>query len=146
MINFSLKSAVIFTFTLVFLTACGPRSLSAGGNQVRVYNSVPTSSCKFVGNISNPGVHDNLNLTASEDEMKKDDINYLKNEGARLGANVVVLVTHTSYQTQIKRYGKLAAHSKSPYMTVTSHKVTAKAYKCDNAQNINSGVNIYHSP
>lgn len=107
-----------------FLIGCAPRTLTSSAENVHLYSSTP-KSCKFMGDILNSSVHRDLFLGSSVADIQKDDINFLKNEGAKLGANVVVLVSHSSYQTKLKQFGKQPTS-----ITVNEHSVAAKAYDC----------------
>lgn len=116
------------------VTGCAPRSLNAGAESVHLSDYMVPKSCKFVGNIMNSNVHGDLYLESSIADLQKDDINFLKNEGAKLGANIVVLTSHISHETKIKTYGKTPRS-----ITVNEHSVIAKAYRCSSAFAPSSG-------
>lgn len=107
------------------LVGCAPRSLNTDAENIHIYNSRAPKSCKFLGNIMNSSVHSDLNFSSSTADLQKDDINYLKNEGAKLGANVVVLVSHTSYETTRKGFGK-----RPTTITFNEHSIVGRAYRC----------------
>jgi len=105
------------------VVGCAPRRLNSGGENVYLYSQAP-NSCKYLGYITNPSVHKNLDLRSSFKDIQNDDINFLKNEGAGLGANVVVLVSEK--RTEAKRY-----YVRSPkYFIIYEHFVSANAYFC----------------
>lgn len=108
-----------------FLVSCTPRTLNTGAESVHVYDYRTPKSCKFLGNITNQSVHSDLSFSSSAADLQKDDINYLKNEGSKLGANVVVLVSHTSYESTKKGYGKHPAT-----ITFNEHSIVGRAYRC----------------
>lgn len=114
-----------FLFILGSIVSCAPRTLNTDAENIHIYNSRVPKSCKFLGNIMNPSVHRDLNFSASAADLQKDDINYLKNEGAKLGANVVVLVSHTSYETTRKGFGK-----RPTTITFNEHSLVGRAYRC----------------
>ena len=109
----------------VFLVGCAPRTLNAGAQNVHLYDYLAPKSCKFMGDIVNSNVHGDLYLGSSVADLQKDDVNFLKNEGAKLGANVVVLVSHESYGIEKKRLGK---HPST--ITINEHSVMGRAYYC----------------
>lgn len=114
----------------LFIYGCGPRSLRSGAENVQIYSYHAHKSCRFLGDIINPSVHKNLNLSSSIEDIQKDDMNFLKNEGARLGANVVIISNHHTYQTKIKRYGRQIILKGD--LTINEHYIEAKAYICPN--------------
>lgn len=129
---------LFFILMIELITSCASRELTLGAEKVYLY-SQPPKSCKFLGYITNPNVHGNSALGASNQDLKKDDINFLKNEGSKLGANVVVLNTHT--RNEIKR----RAGGKTPiYTTSIEHNVSASAYLCPPSMlhKAKQGVNI----
>ena len=107
-------------FTIFIISGCATRELTAGGSNVSLYSQAP-KSCKFLGAISNPNVHENLDLRENEE---KDHINYIKNESARLGGNAVVI--SSLIRTKVKRYYVRSSN----YFMMESHAITAHAYYC----------------
>ena len=134
-----------------FLVGCGPRTLNMGAENIHLYDSRNMKSCKFVGDIVNPSVHADLYLSSSVEDLQKDDINFLKNEGAKLGANVVVLVSHASYETKLKLYGGKAAQQPR-FITINEHSIIGKAYNCPSGlvpntrQKSTNHVKIHETP
>lgn len=122
---------VIFS-VIIFLIAsmmigCVPRSLEPGAQNVAIFyaksNQIPRN-CKFLGKISNKDVHgEKLQFTwGLEKNLEADDINFLKNEGLKLGANVVVFEKH---QTLIERHQHGPRHS-----DISAHVIEGSAYLC----------------
>ncbi len=142
-IFFSLSALLISGF----IVGCAPRSLNAGAENVHLSDYMVPKSCKFMGDIMNSNVHGDLYLESSIADLQKDDINFLKNEGAKLGANIVILTSHVSHETKIKAYGKTPRS-----ITVNEHSVIAKAYRCSSAlmpasgKSLNTHVKISETP
>ena len=63
-------------------------------------------------------------LQASLADLEKDDINFLKNKGAELEANIVVLGTHEAVATQRQ------LPKQSLYSTIYRHRIYAYASRC----------------
>ncbi|MHB1948630.1 MAG: DUF4156 domain-containing protein [Gammaproteobacteria bacterium] len=112
-----------------FIAGCASRSLEPGAENIGVipdHHAQIPSGCKFLGKISGNNIHSE-NVFISQKALEQDDINFLKNESNKLGANVVtfnqhqVIVTeHQSYQPkhQLRKYN------------VTTHNVEGNAYLC----------------
>lgn len=99
---------------------CSVRQLTAGGKNVALYEHAP-KSCKLLGTISNPNVHEYLDLRENEE---KDHINYIKNESAKLGGNAVIITA--LIKTKVKRYYVRS----SGFFMIENHAITAQAYLC----------------
>lgn len=118
---------VHFLFIVCIIGAiggCGPRQLALGGESVHLSNESVPQSCQFLENITHSNVHGDMFLQASLKDLEKDDINFLKNEGAKLEANIVVLGTHEAIatQTQVPKHPL--------YYTIYRHRIYAHAYRC----------------
>lgn len=119
---------LIWTFlTISLLVGCGPRMLETGAENISIQTKAASLSkeCKFIGIISGTDVHENMDLRSSPQELKLDDVNFLKNEGKKLGANVIVLKQHQISTKEIKGPGKGRS-----YITVTPHNIEGDAYFC----------------
>jgi hypothetical protein len=84
----------------------GPRVLEPGAENVKIIKvtTILPKSCKFLGEISNDNVHGNMDILAPQKALKSDDIIFLKNEGNKLGANLVVFKQHrTTYVPEYRR-------------------------------------------
>lgn len=117
-------SALLAFFIILLISGCGTlRQLNPEGERVRLYTSYPTQSCKFLGTITNSNVHEAF---GNQQELNMDTNNYLRNEGAKLGANVVVLVSHQS-----REFRRVYSKALYPRATIiNAHAVNAKAYRC----------------
>ncbi|HAT1993803.1 DUF4156 domain-containing protein [Fluoribacter dumoffii] len=124
-----MRKEIFFSILLAlqFIVGCVPRSLEPNAKKVVIiYNqSTMAKSCEFLGKIFNSDVHGKkLHFTLGlEKNLKTDDLNFLKNEGAKLGANLVVFEEH---HTSIERY-----HPQPGHITdISIHAIYAKAYRC----------------
>lgn len=117
----------ICMYTLL-ITGCGPRSLESGAEYVRIRpaNTSLPKSCKFLAVITDSEIHSNDGLRPSAEGLSVDDKNLLKNEGAKRGANVVVLKQHQIIETyRINKLGKAR-----PLLRTTKHNILGSAYAC----------------
>lgn len=126
-----LMNQILFSmivFAMGMLVGCVPRLLEPDAQNITLIFGQKTQiseRCKFLGKISGKDVHGRLlHFTwGLEKNLKKDDINFLKNEGRKLNANVVVFEKH---QTLIKRfYTSLSRHT-----DVSDHAIEGSAYRC----------------
>lgn len=125
--NQTLFSMIVFAMSI--LVGCMPRPLEPNAQNITlVYgqNTQISEGCKFLGKISGKDIH-GLKLQFSwglEKNLKKDDVNFLKNEGEKLNANVVVFEKH---QTLIKRYYTLSPNRQTD---ISIHSIQGSAYRC----------------
>ncbi|WP_131783675.1 DUF4156 domain-containing protein [Legionella gresilensis] len=117
-----------FVILSIIASCAGIRKMNSGAEKVNLYFSYPTKNCRFLGTIENPNVHELVDIKSSLRELRKDDNNFLRNEGARLGANVIVLLTHNS-----KGYAIRYVRGSKNLTTIYIHSITAKAYYCPSA-------------
>lgn len=108
---------------------CVPRSLKPGAQNITIiydHTIQNLKSCTLLGKISGKDVHgEKLQFTwGLEKNLKKDDINFLKNEGKKLNANVVVFEKHRNL---IKRY---QLWSPSRHTDISNHTIEGNAYRC----------------
>lgn len=115
---------LIITCIALCVVGCGPRQLTRGAENVNLSGTAP-KSCQFLGSISDSNVHGDMDIRSSVQDLKRDDIVFLKNEGAKLGANVVVLMMHKSVELP-PRYIK----GSSKMVTIYEHAIEANAYWC----------------
>ncbi|HHF7368331.1 TPA: DUF4156 domain-containing protein [Legionella bozemanae] len=135
--------------TLQLIVGCVPRSLEPNAKKVMIIYNRSTkmaNSCEFLGKISNSDVHGKkLQFTLGlEKNLKTDDLNFLKNEGAKLGANLVVFEEH---HTSIERYRSQPGH----ITDISIHAIYAKAYRCPpnllkNMEQLNEYHQAYKNP
>ncbi|MGM9451979.1 DUF4156 domain-containing protein [Legionella bozemanae] len=120
---------MIMFFIISTTIGCVPRTLKPGAQNITILygqNISDLKSCTFLGKISGKDVHGmKLQFTwGLEKNLKKDDINFLKNEGEKLNANVVVFEKH---QNLIKRY---QLWSPSRHTDISIHSIEGSAYRC----------------
>ncbi|HHX3354891.1 TPA: DUF4156 domain-containing protein [Legionella anisa] len=141
---------MIFFLTLQVVVGCVPRSLEPDAVKVVIIygqNTKMPKPCKPLGKISNRDVHGRkLQFSLGlEQNLKIDDINFLKNEGAKLGANVVVFEEH---QTLIERHHALPGRTTD----ISMHVIYAKTYQCPSnlinkmQKQLNGVHNVYKNP
>ncbi|SOD42596.1 DUF4156 domain-containing protein [Nitrosovibrio sp. Nv4] len=75
-------------FVLLLITSCAA-PITEEGMQVREIQHVVTESCKFVGMVEAEGVI----FYSSKPEAKRDMLNKVRNETARLGGNAYAITT-----------------------------------------------------
>lgn len=126
--NKAMFSMIVFMITGI-LVGCVPRHLEPGAQNITLLydtNTQNLTACKFLGKISGKDVHGmKLQFTwGLEKNLKKDDLNFLKNEGRKLNANVVVFEQH---QNMIKRYYTL---SPNRHTDIEIHSIEGSAYRC----------------
>lgn len=125
-----------FAYTVSVLAAvsiatvgCAPRMLDPGAQNTRIetdQNHQLTKNCKYLGQISDANSHGGINFL-SEKAMELDDINFLKNEGTKLGANTVVFSQH---QVVVSNEKSIVSKGRSGTYRVVKHNVEGKAYFC----------------
>ncbi len=126
--NKSIFLMIIF-FIMSTTLGCVPRSLKPGAQNITILYDHTISvlkSCTFLGKISGKDVHGTkIQFTwGLEKNLAKDDINFLKNEGKKLNANVVVFEKH---QNLVKRY---QLWSPSRHTDISNHTIEGSAYRC----------------
>ncbi|KTD71732.1 outer membrane lipoprotein [Legionella steelei] len=119
----------MIVFALSILVGCMPRPLEPDAKNITIIygqNTQIAKNCKLLGKISGKDVHGmKLQFTwGLEKNLKKDDVNFLKNEGEKFNANVVVFEKH---QTLVKRYYTL---SPNRHTDIEIHSIEGSAYRC----------------
>lgn len=117
----------ILSVTMFFvISGCaGLRQMNTGAENVNIYSSYPTQNCRFLGVIQNPTVHEVMDFRSSLQDLNTDTNNFLRNEGLRLGANIVVFTAHKSS----KLHDRYVLGSKE-LTTIYIHSISANAYYC----------------
>lgn len=120
---------MIMFFIMSSIVGCMPRSLAPGAKNITIIydqNTRILTGCKFLGKISGKDIHGKkLQFTwGLEKNLKIDDVNFLKNEGKKLNANVVVFEKH---QTLIKRYQTFAPNR---HTDISIDSIEGSAYRC----------------
>lgn len=109
----------------VSLSGCsGVRQLNPGAVDVNLVTNAP-KACRFLGKIENLSVHSDLDIQTPLQELRNDAINFLKNEGVKQGANVIVLVRHES-----KALPPQYRQGISGLIIIYDHSISANAYWC----------------
>lgn len=112
------------SITAILIVSCAPRELTSNGRNVYMSKNIPPKSCRLLGYIRNPNVHKDLDLRYTDRDKQKNYINYIKNEGAKLHANVVVI-------TSLKKFDIKRTYVRSAsYFIIEGHDITANAYLC----------------
>lgn len=126
---------VYFLPILFSLTGCLPRALEPCSENVLIMPNNPyvCKDCKFVGKIVGNNIHGEFSPFTSEEDLLTDDINYLKIEGRKLNANVVVYKQHATIQTP-----HWSPIPKQHFYNEITHNVQGEAYVCswDEVQSI----------
>lgn len=121
---------IIILLTLEFLTSCTPRTLMPDAIKVHITNNIGNISkkCTFMGQIEGKNIHSNRTPFLSSRFFQEDDINYIKNEAAKLGANVAVLTGHQKVKTR-----RTSSVSSKQTDIITTHNIYGVAYRCKDA-------------
>lgn len=118
----------------VVLCGCMPRTLAPGAENVRLATNSKYISikCKFLSKIAVDRVHGDLSLSAKEPYRVLDDVNLLKNEGKKAGANVVVLDQHERKSVRGPRtFPRAHIHKDEPnIVTHIRYNIKGRAYHC----------------
>lgn len=144
--RFIVSILAIIAAALVII-GCAPRTLVPGSEAVKLsYNASIARSCRFMGDVTSENIHGDMSLTASQQERELDDINFLKNEGKKLGANLVVLTKHEQIVTEKTN---LTSKIRFPRRSIT-YDIQGKAYSCptgitQSQQSLNSTYLQHHS-
>lgn len=119
---------LITSLITVSLSSCAPRKLVPQAGYIKITPSTPSivQNCKFLGDISDSNVHGSLWLESTPQERELDDTNFLKNEGKKLGANVVTLNKHQQVITK----NKPVSPRLRIYRDSIKYDLEAKAYFC----------------
>lgn len=120
--------SVFIFLTLNAIIGCVPRTLEPDAKNVAIaydQNNQIAKTCQFLGKVSNKDVHGKeLQFTwGLEKNLEIDDINFLKNEGLKLGANVVVFEKH---QILIERHNRAGGR----HTDISMHVIEGSAYRC----------------
>ncbi len=90
----ALSLFLLFSICLL-LASCTSVPLEPRAKNIKVISQIPSSRCRSLGHVT---ATDTSGITieyASHEEIQKMQINSLKNQAAKLGANVVVITLHT---------------------------------------------------
>ncbi|MDX1901901.1 MAG: DUF4156 domain-containing protein [Gammaproteobacteria bacterium] len=113
-------------FGVLIISGCVPRILDPNAEGVYVVPDNETvKECKYLGQINGNNIHGESTYFSSKDNLEKDDINFLRNAGRKLGANVVTFCQHQVIDTP-----HTSATPKKHYYTESSHDIKGGAYSC----------------
>lgn len=109
------------------LNSCVPRSLEPYAEKIHVIPDIASvpKSCKFLGEISCSNIHGESTYFSSDQNLELDDINFLKNRGVKLGANIILFKQHENIITKHQSWGP-----KHHIYSVATHNIKADAYFC----------------
>lgn len=118
---------IILLIPIFCITGCLPRSLESCSENVLIMPNNPyvRKECRLIGHITGDNIHGERTPFTSEENLLIDDINYLKNKGRNLNANVVVYNQHTTVQTP-----HWSPTPKHHFYNEITHNIRAEAYIC----------------
>lgn len=127
MMNKMLSSIIVF-LAIFIVTGCATRALVPNAENVKVIpdnNYDAIKSCRFLGQISGRNIHGESAAFTSDTYLETDDIYFLKNEAAKLNANVVTFKQH-----EIISEPHRSPNPRRSHYTETKHNIQANAYIC----------------
>lgn len=142
------KTYLFLGCLILLASGCGGvRGHSGTSENVGVYASYATQNCTFLGNISNRSAHENADLKTSLKDLSDDDNHFLKNAGAKLGANVVVFSSHGSSK-YTDRYlpSSYTGSGRGKETAIYTHSISGKAYNCPSAKPTANHLSISQTP
>lgn len=108
---------------LLTLTACSSIQLEQGANLVRVTHNEPGSECQYLGDITGSQGDFIAGAFTSNEDLETGARNDLKNRAAKLGGNVVYLLTQRAGQSG--SYGDDIGGTQQTNVTLSGN-----VYKC----------------
>lgn len=117
----------IALLAVFFMSGCIPRSLEPCAKEIIVMPEHPEilKTCRFLKEIQGNNIHGESTPFFSDEKLELDDINFLKNETAKLGGNVVVFKEHQIITTPHR-----SNKPKRRYYSESKHNILGKAYLC----------------
>lgn len=113
-------------FGVLIINGCVPRTLDPNAKSVYVVpNNGTVKEYKHLGQINRNNIYDESTYFSSKDNREKNNINFLRNEGIKLDANVATFSQHHVIDTPHK-----SATPKKHYYTESSHNIKGGAYSC----------------
>lgn len=114
--------------TAVGLAGCSTVALQPGADTIKVTQGAVPTGCQFMGNLSNEDTNGVTHSYTSHAHLEVDQLNTLKNDALKRGANVLLLTQHQT--TYIKQ--RQSNNLRMPAFTgVNTHTMVAKAYRCN---------------
>lgn len=125
------KASILMIFFLnVILTGCVNIPLKHGAENVTIiphneFAQKLLDSCKFISPISGTNIHGESTVFLSSDALEKGDLNFLRNTGFNLHANVVFFERH-----EIITIPESAGGASDSDYAITTHNIQGRAYLC----------------
>ncbi|WP_080421410.1 DUF4156 domain-containing protein [Burkholderia ubonensis] len=116
------KKYLVSLMVPIVLSACSAISVGPGAERVRVTNNEPTG-CEFLGDITGSQGNFITGHYTSNANLDTGARNDLKNKAAKMGGNVVYLLTQRAGQTGA--YGNGSGSSEQTNVTLTGN-----VFKC----------------
>lgn len=116
----------LLTLTIL-LSGCFPHRFNDLPNKVTIMPNDPfiQENCKFIKDIYADDVHGESTNFYSSVSLEDDDISYLRSEGVKLGANVVVYKEHQIIETP-----HASVPNKQKFYMQSKHIIRGIAYLC----------------
>ncbi|RWR00943.1 hypothetical protein ED28_15955 [[Pantoea] beijingensis] len=110
---------------ILLLAGCSANSLSHAAKNIRVATSEPPASCHFLGVVTGSQGNFLTGGWTSNKNLEQGALNELRNETAKLGGDVVSLITNRAGTTG-------SAYSGSGSSQETNVVMTGNAWRCNN--------------
>ena len=85
------KYSALLLMPFIILTGCATAKLLPGANKVQVVDKMPHGKCRLIGPIWHSERNGISQSYQSEEHLRQDSINRLKNKAVKMGANQVVI-------------------------------------------------------
>lgn len=127
-----MKILAILVSLMVLLAGCTSTRLDADAKKVYVvpnnqgkFLSEVLNCCRRIGDISCQNIHGSVTPFASDEQLKANDIAFLKANASKVGANVVSFNKHViiDVPTALQRHGR-------KYYVKSIHNIYGTAYFC----------------
>lgn len=110
------------------LTACATAviPLQPGAEKIKVTTSPAPKSCKLLGQVERNDKNGQSQSYASHEHLQQDALNTLRNQGLKLGANVIVLTQHDVVYAK----HSLGKEAVAKVTVLDNHTLAGNAYGC----------------
>lgn len=110
------------------LTACATAvvPLQPGAENIKVITSPVPKSCKLLGQVERTDKNGQSQSYASHEHLQQDALNTLRNQGLKLGANVIALNQHDAVYAK----HSLGKESVAKVTVLDNHTMAGNAYVC----------------
>lgn len=126
------KQITILAGLATLLTGCFPVTpLKPGAATIKVTPAPVPASCRYVNPVIANDINGKTQMYSSLHRLQRNEVNILKNQALKLGANVVQITSHqTTYVTN------------NNGSRVDTHRLVGKAYICSPqvANNLPAGI------